>query len=42
MNSAKHEVGDMEGVRGSYSWVDEAGYHSVSYIADQDGFRLIQ
>ena len=43
VNSAKHEVGlGGHSVRGSYSWVDEAGYHSVHYVADDDGFRIIQ
>ena len=38
--SAKHEVGTVGGgVRGSYSWRDQAGTHTVTYIADQHGFR---
>ena len=42
MNSAKHEVGSAHGVRGSYSWRDEAGYHTVNYVADEDGFRIVK
>ena len=43
MNSAKHEVGSVHGgVRGSYSWRDEAGYHTVNYVADQNGFRIVE
>merc|ERR1712226_11370 len=41
-NSARHEVGVAgEAVVGSYSYRDEAGLHTVSYIADRDGFRLL-
>jgi len=43
VNSAKHEVGSADGgVRGSYSWWDEAGHHTVHYVADQEGFRIIK
>ena len=43
LNSAKHEVGVAGGgVRGSYSWRDDAGYHTVHYIADQDGYRIVK
>ena len=41
VNSAKHEVRDELGVRGSYSWWDEAGHHTVNYVADQHGFRVL-
>merc|ERR1711997_1136951 len=40
-NSAKHEVRDQTGVRGTYSWRDEAGHHTVHYVADHRGFRII-
>ena len=41
-NSAKHETGLAgHSVRGSYSWVDEAGYHEVHYVADEAGFRIV-
>jgi len=41
-NSAKHETGVAgHSVRGSYSWVDEAGYHEVHYVADEAGFRIL-
>jgi len=41
-NSAKHETGLAgHSVRGSYSWVDEAGYHEVHYVADDAGFRIV-
>lgn len=41
-NSAKHETGLAgHSVRGSYSWVDEAGYHEVHYVADDAGFRIL-
>jgi len=41
-NSARHEVGLAgESVVGSYSYRDEAGLHTVSYIADSGGFRLL-
>ena len=43
MNSAKHEVGSVHGgVRGSYSWRDEAGYHTVNYVADENGYRIVK
>merc|ERR1711971_265827 len=40
-NSAKHEVRDQSGVRGTYSWRDQAGHHTVHYVADHRGFRII-
>jgi len=43
LNSAKHEVGVVGGgVRGSYSWRDEAGYHTVHYLADENGYRIVK
>ena len=43
VNSAKHEVGSVHGgVRGSYSWRDEAGYHTVHYVADENGYRIVE
>ena len=43
LNSAKHEVGVAGGgVRGSYSWRDDAGYHTVHYVADKDGYRIVK
>ena len=42
VNSAKHEAGLAgHSVRGSYSWVDEAGFHEVHYVADENGFRIV-
>merc|ERR1711990_786105 len=41
VNSAKHEVSDGQGVRGSYSWHDEAGHHTVHYVADHLGYRVL-
>ena len=35
------QVRDELGVRGSYSWWDEAGHHTVNYVADQHGFRVL-
>jgi hypothetical protein len=43
VNSAKHEVGSAHGgVMGSYSWRDEAGYHTVNYVADENGYRVVE
>merc|ERR1712127_714133 len=33
-------TGNGRGVAGSYSFRDEAGYHSVSYVADDFGYRI--
>ena len=42
INSAKQERGNTYGgVEGSYSYVDEAGVHTVNYVADDLGFRVI-
>merc|ERR1712002_1170560 len=42
INSAKQERGNTYGgVEGSYTYVDEAGVHTVSYIADDLGFRVV-
>jgi hypothetical protein len=42
INSAKHEQGNAAGaVAGTYSYNDEAGTHTVSYVADDFGFRLV-
>jgi hypothetical protein len=42
INSAKHEEGNAAGaITGSYSYNDEAGTHTVSYVADHYGFRLV-
>merc|ERR1719228_1035718 len=39
--SSRMEQGNADGVvTGSYSYVDEAGIHTRSYIADAYGFRL--
>jgi len=39
--SSRQEQGNADGVvTGSYSYVDEAGTHTRSYIADAYGFRL--
>jgi hypothetical protein len=41
INSAKQETGNAYGgVTGSYTYVDEAGPHTVNYIADDLGFRV--
>merc|ERR1712055_972358 len=41
INSAKQERGNVNGgVEGSYTYVDEAGSHTVNYIADDYGFRV--
>ena len=42
VNSAKQERGNIHGgVEGSYSYVDEAGVHTVNYVADDFGFRVV-
>ena len=42
VNSARREVGNGRGgVRGSYSYKDQAGTHTVEYVADRHGFRLV-
>jgi len=42
INSAKQERGNTYGgVEGSYSYTDEAGVHTVNYIADDYGFRVV-
>merc|ERR1719431_2349880 len=41
INSAKEERGNANGgVTGSYTYQDEAGVHTVNYIADAFGFRV--
>merc|ERR1712082_236137 len=41
INSAKQERGNaLGGVTGSYTYQDEAGVHTVNYIADALGFRV--
>merc|ERR1711962_547573 len=41
-NSAKQERGNTYGgVEGSYTYVDEAGVHTVNYVADDLGFRVV-
>merc|ERR1712142_207317 len=41
INSAKEERGNANGgVTGSYTYQDEAGVHTVNYIADDFGFRV--
>merc|ERR1711868_36212 len=41
INSAKQESGNaLGGVTGSYTYVDEAGVHTVNYVADALGFRV--
>merc|ERR1712128_324173 len=41
INSAKQEQGNAYGgVTGSYTYADEAGVHTVNYIADEFGFRV--
>merc|ERR1712128_225818 len=40
INSAKQEQGNAYGgVTGSYTYADEAGVHTVNYVADDLGFR---
>merc|ERR1712036_67087 len=42
VNSAKQERGNTYGgVEGSYTYVDEAGVHTVNYVADDLGFRVV-
>merc|ERR1711936_191863 len=43
INNAAEQRGTVNGngVTGSYSYVDEAGHHSVSYVADDFGYRVI-
>merc|ERR1712036_7335 len=42
VNSAKQERGNTYGgVEGSYTYVDEAGVHTVNYAADDLGFRVV-
>merc|ERR1712112_574368 len=41
INSAKQESGNaLGGVTGSYTYADEAGDHTVNYVADALGFRV--
>merc|ERR1711875_129475 len=41
INSAKQEQGNAYGgVTGSYTYADEAGGHTVNYVADDFGFRV--
>merc|ERR1712152_43467 len=41
INSAKQEQGNTYGgVTGSYAYADEAGVHTVNYVADDFGFRV--
>merc|ERR1712115_40539 len=41
INSAKQEQGNAYGgVSGSYTYADEAGVHTVNYVADDFGFRV--
>jgi len=41
INSAKQETGNAYGgVTGSYTYTDEAGVHTVNYVADDLGFRV--
>jgi len=41
INSAKEERGNaLGGVTGSYTYQDEAGVHTVNYVADDFGFRV--
>merc|ERR1711875_189904 len=41
INSAKQEQGNAYGgVTGSYTYADEAGVHTVNYVADDFGFRV--
>merc|ERR1712018_535060 len=43
INNAAEQRGTANGngVTGSYSYVDEAGHHRVSYVADDFGYRVI-
>merc|ERR1711881_781285 len=42
INSAKQEQGNTYGgVTGSYTYADEAGVHTVNYVADDLGFRVV-
>merc|ERR1711972_13824 len=43
INNAAEQRGTANGngVTGSYSYVDEARHHSVSYVADDFGYRVI-
>merc|ERR1712002_782972 len=42
VNSAKQERGNTYGgVEGSCTYVDEAGVHTVNYVADDLGFRVV-
>merc|ERR1711981_1042399 len=40
-NAEQRGTANGNGVTGSYSYVDEAGHHSVSYVADDLGYRVI-
>merc|ERR1711970_684612 len=41
INSAKQEQGNaLGGVTGAYTYADEAGVHTVNYVADDFGFRV--
>merc|ERR1712083_1189774 len=41
INSAKQEQGNaLGGVTGSYTYANEAGVHTVNYVADDFGFRV--
>merc|ERR1719435_707418 len=41
INSAKQEQGNaLGGVTGSYTYAEEAGVHTVNYVADDFGFRV--
>merc|ERR1712083_1234838 len=41
INSAKQEQGNaLGGVTGFYTYADEAGVHTVNYVADDFGFRV--
>merc|ERR1712055_263273 len=41
INSAKQEQGNaLGGVTGSYTYADEAGVHTVNYVANDFGFRV--
>merc|ERR1712088_793956 len=41
INSANQEQGNaLGGVTGSYTYADEAGVHTVNYVADDFGFRV--
>jgi len=40
INSARQESRTPAGVTGSYSYVDEAGLHTRTYVADAYGFRV--